>query len=135
MMPVRVHNSRGICSHKNHTAQTLAVFTITSITDRKLPPQGSCRNKNTQHIDSHHKQQQYFIPSLDALSVVVRKINQNLSNWYDCNAHIFFPAYMSFELCKTESEHDLNIYLVERRRCNFRPKRFAEFSGISLDDA
>ena len=52
----------------------------------------------------------YFIPSLDALSMTVSKINQNLSG---TTAHFFFPAYMSLELCKTECEHNLKVYLVE----------------------
>jgi hypothetical protein len=42
-----------------------------------------------QYDDPHH-QQQYFIPSHDALSTVVSKINQNLSNWYDCSH--FLPS-------------------------------------------
>ena len=50
-------------------------------------------------------------------------------------AHIFFPTYMSLELCKTECEDNLKIYLVERRRSKLRTERFAKFGGISLDDA
>ena len=56
----------------------LTAITSTSL-DHKLPLLGSCSNKNIQYVDSHH-QRQYFIPSLDALSMVVSKINQNLSN-------------------------------------------------------
>ena len=50
-------------------------------------------------------------------------------------AHIFFPAYMSLELCKTEWEHNLKFYLVECCRSNSRLEGFAKFSGISPDDA
>ena len=60
----------------------LTVITSTSSV-HKLPLLGSCRKRNIQiiqYVDSHHQQRQYFIPSLDALSMVVSKINQNLSN-------------------------------------------------------
>ena len=52
-------------------------------------------------------------------------------------AHIFLPAYMSLELCKTECEHNLKFNLVEYRPSdsNLRPERFAKLGGISLDDA
>ena len=89
--------------------------------------------KEISNMLNNHQQWQYFIPSLDALLMVVSKINQ--INLIGITAHIFFPAYMSLELCKTECEHNLKFYLVECRRLNLRPERFAKLSGVSLDDA
>ena len=61
---------------RSRTYTTLTVITSTS-SSHKLPLRGSCWKRNTHYI---YSQRQYFIPSLDALSVVVSKINQNLSN-------------------------------------------------------
>jgi hypothetical protein len=64
--------------------------------------------------------------------MVVSKINKNYR--IGITAHIFFPAYMSLELCKTEFDHNLNDYLVILRRFNVRLERITKLSGISLDD-